>query len=240
MNFSNFQKARNPYDVLNLPPSCLSVEDAEMAYRKERISLESKSRHLTPMEIKQNFEELERAFQEVIEIIEINAQQQNSDPNAALSVYLMPRSNTHSLLKNNSNLMSYENALNHDNSSHSNERPIMPKPMEFKRSIVGIKDQKTKDQLLKIINETPQVGGVLFKKLREEAKISLEEVSSHIKVNLSHLIALENEAYERLPAPVYVRGFISAYINYLGIQNRGEDIMEALLKTIKAKKKIFD
>ncbi len=62
--------------------------------------------------------------------------------------------------------------------------------------------------------------GELGKKLREarEAKgLSLEQVEEETKIVSSYLQALEEEEFERLPAPVYVKGFLRNYASYLGL-----------------------
>ena len=46
---------------------------------------------------------------------------------------------------------------------------------------------------------------------------SLEEVENAIRVNTAYLLALEEEHYDVLPAPVYARGFMRSYARYLGL-----------------------
>ena len=41
------------------------------------------------------------------------------------------------------------------------------------------------------------------------------EISSRTKISKSHLVALEEETYEHLPAIVYVRGFVTELAKYL-------------------------
>jgi len=59
--------------------------------------------------------------------------------------------------------------------------------------------------------------GELLRKTREEKGLSLAQVEEAIRIRSAYLQALEDEAYERLPAPVYVRGFLKNYALYLGL-----------------------
>jgi len=62
----------------------------------------------------------------------------------------------------------------------------------------------------------PITGEVLFL-ARNEIGVELDEVSRRTKVRKDYLQALEMEDFDRLPdAAVYVRGFLTAYAEYLG------------------------
>ncbi len=52
---------------------------------------------------------------------------------------------------------------------------------------------------------------------RETKKISLKEVSKNIKVREPFLKAVEEDRYDLLPSPTYVKGFLAAYAKYLGL-----------------------
>ncbi|MCK9521412.1 MAG: helix-turn-helix domain-containing protein, partial [Dehalococcoidia bacterium] len=52
---------------------------------------------------------------------------------------------------------------------------------------------------------------------RIERDLSLDEVAAETRISARFLQALEREEFEELPAPVYVRGFLRSYANFLGI-----------------------
>lgn len=58
--------------------------------------------------------------------------------------------------------------------------------------------------------------GEKLKKIRSEYRISLNEVAKHTKIQMKYLEYLENGEYEKLPAEVYVRGFVRSYALFLG------------------------
>jgi len=59
--------------------------------------------------------------------------------------------------------------------------------------------------------------GDLLRKTREDKGLSLAQVEQATRIRSDYLQALEEEAYERLPAPVYAKGFLRNYALYLGL-----------------------
>lgn len=59
--------------------------------------------------------------------------------------------------------------------------------------------------------------GSLFRRVREAQHISIEEMSGITKVSKTYLLAVEDEKFEKLPAPVYVRGFVAQLARALRI-----------------------
>ena len=52
---------------------------------------------------------------------------------------------------------------------------------------------------------------------REELKVSLEEAAKITKVRMEYLEKMEEGAYEKLPADVYLKGFLRSYAKMLGL-----------------------
>jgi cytoskeletal protein RodZ len=59
--------------------------------------------------------------------------------------------------------------------------------------------------------------GKYLKREREARKISLKEVAKNIKVREQFLRSVEEDRHDLLPSPTYVRGFLSAYAKYMGL-----------------------
>ena len=70
-------------------------------------------------------------------------------------------------------------------------------------------------ELAREIGPDTEFTGSLLRRVRESQGIELQEISSRTKISRSHLIALEEEVYEQLPAIVYVRGFVTELAKYL-------------------------
>ncbi len=62
----------------------------------------------------------------------------------------------------------------------------------------------------------PTMGEVL-REARYRLNVSLEQAEAYTKVRKKYLIALEEDDYAELPAPVYARGFLQIYAEFLGI-----------------------
>src|SRR3972149_4671193 len=52
---------------------------------------------------------------------------------------------------------------------------------------------------------------------RESRGLTLEDAERDTRISRRYLQALESEQYEVIPAPVYARGFLRSYSQYLGL-----------------------
>jgi len=59
--------------------------------------------------------------------------------------------------------------------------------------------------------------GKYLKRERELRNISLKEISTSTKIRESLLRAIEEDRYDLLPSPVFVKGFLIAYGKYIGL-----------------------
>jgi flagellar biosynthesis protein FlhG len=60
-------------------------------------------------------------------------------------------------------------------------------------------------------------SGPLLRQIREAIGIELREIAEKSKIGMAYLQALEGELWHKLPAPVYVRGFLAEYARALGL-----------------------
>jgi hypothetical protein len=58
--------------------------------------------------------------------------------------------------------------------------------------------------------------GRYLQAIRLEKKISLERVSAQTRIGLGNLLLIEQEDHERLPAAVFVKGFLRSYADAIG------------------------
>jgi len=63
--------------------------------------------------------------------------------------------------------------------------------------------------------------GALLKAKRKETGLTYAQISERIRVNVHHLEALENEDWDQLPSPAFVKGFIRSYARALGLSEEG-------------------
>jgi cytoskeleton protein RodZ len=69
----------------------------------------------------------------------------------------------------------------------------------------------------------PEMGsdiGAMLRETRMRARIDIGEVEMRTKIRAKYLRAMENEEWELLPGPVYVKSFLRTYGEYLGLDSR--------------------
>jgi transcriptional regulator with XRE-family HTH domain len=64
-----------------------------------------------------------------------------------------------------------------------------------------------------------EIGSTL-REARIRARIDMSEVESRTKIRAKYLRAIENEEWDLLPGPVYVKSFLRTYGAYLGLDSR--------------------
>jgi flagellar biosynthesis protein FlhG len=67
------------------------------------------------------------------------------------------------------------------------------------------------------IDARTEFSGPLLRQIREAVGVELREIAERSKIGMAYLQALESEAFGKLPAPVYVRGFLAEYARALGL-----------------------
>lgn len=72
--------------------------------------------------------------------------------------------------------------------------------------------------------DLPKIGR-LFKETREGKGLKLEDVSDTLYLRKSVIDALESGNWDQLPHQVYVKGYLSQYASYLGIEDRLAEAM---------------
>ena len=65
------------------------------------------------------------------------------------------------------------------------------------------------------ISEATDFNGQFLKKIREYKNVSMERMAEMTRISKTHLTALENEDIPKLPADVYVRGYVYQYAKVL-------------------------
>ncbi|MCF8144621.1 MAG: DUF4115 domain-containing protein [Deltaproteobacteria bacterium] len=63
--------------------------------------------------------------------------------------------------------------------------------------------------------------GPLLKAKRKEAGLTHAQISERLKISARFLEALENEDWDRLPSPAFIKGFIRSYARVLGLSEEG-------------------
>ncbi len=76
------------------------------------------------------------------------------------------------------------------------------------RRVDLIRSENKDAALDSLIASETEFSGEFLKKIREQRRISLDELSEFTKISKNYLQAVEDEDYDSLPAAVYTRGFV--------------------------------
>ena len=77
-----------------------------------------------------------------------------------------------------------------------------------------------------------EYSGPVLRQVREALGIELREVAERSKIGLAYLLSLESDAFAKLPASVYVRGFLTEYARILGLD--AERVKDSYLERYRA------
>ena len=61
------------------------------------------------------------------------------------------------------------------------------------------------------------MAGEILKKRREDLGLDIREMADLLKIKAAYLVAIENDTFAELPAPVYTTGYIRSYAKYLDV-----------------------
>lgn len=71
------------------------------------------------------------------------------------------------------------------------------------------------EMLEREINDALEFSGEFLKRIREYKNVEVERLADMTKVSKMHILNIESENFSKLPAPVYVRGFVFQYAKCL-------------------------
>jgi flagellar biosynthesis protein FlhG len=121
------------------------------------------------------------------------------------------------------------------------ETPPERRPVEIGR-LAGIEplDEAYEDVELdgvldaKASGDTPELeyDGARLRRARMNRGIELGDVGRTTKVNPKYLHAIEDEAFDDLPASVYVRGFVTSYAQAIGLD--GKRVADSFMPRLEA------
>jgi DnaJ-class molecular chaperone len=88
---------------------------------------------------------------------------------------------------------------------------------------------------ISFIDEEGAYRGKMMKQVRERMGVELQTISKETKINVKILEWIEEEAFEKLPALVYLNGFLRGYAQSLGLNS--QKVVEEYLRSMGESKK---
>jgi len=99
-----------------------------------------------------------------------------------------------------------------------NRRDILDRLEEAYTRLVAAFDQdrgEPKRQIQKVLTDIETFDGPSLKKIRQRLKVDLNDMALATRIQVQHLITIEEENYAALPVKVYTRGFVANYARHL-------------------------
>ncbi|HET6614156.1 MAG TPA: helix-turn-helix domain-containing protein [Kofleriaceae bacterium] len=81
------------------------------------------------------------------------------------------------------------------------------------------------------LDEEVELTGAILQQVREAQGLDLREISERTKIGMTYLSAIETERFDKLPAAVYVRGFLVEYAKIIGIDV--DRVVESYLRRLR-------
>jgi hypothetical protein len=88
------------------------------------------------------------------------------------------------------------------------------------------------ERIRTLLDSSERIDGSLLRTLRTTLGVEVAEVCLRIRIPPDQLAAMEEDAFDRLPAPVYYRGFVVSYLKYLGVERL--ELADALTENYRA------
>jgi flagellar biosynthesis protein FlhG len=108
-------------------------------------------------------------------------------------------------------------------SSDAPEKSVEVAPARERERSVGVAAPETPrpvDDLEIEDDESGEYDGGRLRRSRIHRGIELEDIAGWTKINPTYLRFIEEDRYADLPAPVYVRGFVTAYAECVGLDGK--------------------
>lgn len=99
--------------------------------------------------------------------------------------------------------------------SENVESPLAPVHRLPEKSSLGPKPASPNEEYSSLIDQECDWRGTFIRKIRELKNIPVEELAQETKINKNYLIAIEAEDFGKLPASVFLRGFLVQIARYL-------------------------
>lgn len=73
---------------------------------------------------------------------------------------------------------------------------------------------------VEVDEQSEDFDGAALRRARLRRGVELDQIADVTKVSVKYLTSVEEEAFDELPASVYVRGFVNAYARAIGLDAR--------------------
>lgn len=196
----------NYYDILNVPRDASKSQIRE-AYIRMRNTFSGQNQALYSLfdetEAQAMLERVEEAFR-ALNDDQIRLQYDRQGPIVA------PESHGHA-----------QEVTDAFRGTGANTYGVVPKTHQATKAMQATA-QDIQVKVAKLIEEGDLSDGTLYRKIRETVGVSEDEMQSRTKIGVDHIRGIETNTFDRLPRPIFVKGFLRSYFRYLGVNNSDE------------------
>ncbi len=86
--------------------------------------------------------------------------------------------------------------------------------------------------------QSKSMPGQMLKTAREAQNITIEAVSKHLHLTVPTIVSIEEDQYQNMPAPVYVRGYLRRYAQFVNLSP--EEVLKAYQENVEVKSKVLE
>jgi DnaJ-class molecular chaperone len=97
---------------------------------------------------------------------------------------------------------------------HDVKRPVANTALRIRDRLKPI---ASSNSVIQEILANDVLSGKDLKKIRDELGVSLEEIAEMVKVRIVYLHAIEDDQFERAPSRIFLKGFLRAYAQCMGL-----------------------
>lgn len=194
------------YELLEVSPDA-AQDEIHRAYQRAKETYSPDSPALYTMFTRDEALELSKMIEEAYQVLSNKARRRDYDLQLVGSSKLSP------------NDLSQDSQSLQGANTASSVQPIIPSktPSGHKKTKFGSYEVKT--EMEQAIENTMEWDGSFLRKVRVYKNISLEQLSAETKISRTYIQAVENNDFKKLPAKVFVRGFVVQLSKALGLDD---------------------
>ena len=193
------------YELLEISPDA-PQDEIHRAYQRAKETYSPDSPALYTMFTREEALELSKLIEEAYQVLSNKSKRRDYDLQLVGHSKLTPEE-----LSNDSQvLQDGQQPTIKPQKSHSTEVPSGHKKTRFG-------SYQVKNEMEDAIENTMEWDGSFLRKVRVYKNISLEQLSEETKISRTYLQAVEDNNFDKLPARVFVRGFVVQLAKALGL-----------------------
>ncbi len=112
--------------------------------------------------------------------------------------------------------------INLDNENESETKNVQEMKSDTESEIDIVNEDEVAEEYV------DEVTGKYMKKIREEKGLKVKDAAELLNISYKYIVQIENEKFEKMTDPGYLRWFVSLYLKFLGINEKKgtEDYMK--------------